>query len=73
MNKPPCYECGIHTPECHGDCPHYGDWVKERAERMDAMRQRKMADSQADSFLIDRKDRLKRMYGEVYDRKRRGK
>lgn len=33
MKVNPCKECKKHSPECHGSCERYNDWLQDHIER----------------------------------------
>lgn len=52
MREPaPCYECKNHTPDCHGDCPHYSAWVRKRTAERDELRKRRGYENDVVGFL----------------------
>lgn len=60
MKIAPCYKCEARTPTCHGDCPKYSAWAKARAEERGKGRSARAGGYEADTFLIDKKTRLKK-------------
>ena len=50
--KPPCYDCGLRFPGCHGKCAEYNAWktaYKSKADRIREEKERATADFRSDT------------------------
>ena len=66
-NDSPCYGCEKRCLLCHAHCDEYADWSRGMSERS----KRPRAEIEADSFAIERGERIKRARQQRFDERRK--
>ena len=64
----PCYGCKIRCLLCHAHCNEYAKYQAKLKEQS----KRSKAEIEADTFVVERSDRIRRLRQTRYDEKVRG-